>query len=426
MISIKNRLFPSFLILILAALCVTGCAGKHGKLMKSAQANYQVNNYEAALRDAVSALKQKPNYVEAQNFAPVFFNAAVAAAQDRVGALKTTSDKFKWDEVVAEYKGLIEINTLVQNLPPLTHKKTKQPITFEIQDYTRQLAEASEKAAEEHYQEGIRIADSSDDVETQKQAAKEFKTVEAFVPGYKDTLSRYEQTRSAGTKQIAILTFHGERLLGTVTDNITIAVLEDTVAREFLSIVPRVELAHVIAEQDLSSAEQIDEQTVTAIGKALGVHEIVVVQITGLIYTPPNTKVTKSDRQKTERKKTGTKRTVDEDGNVKTEPKYTDVKFTAEFSHHQRKSSVSIVGFYEILDAQTAELKKTEHFTTNHEFKAEWGSFTGDKDALKASDKRLLGKEQQAPAAPAEAVMVTEALNELSNELAEALKAYVH
>ena len=152
-------------------------------------------------------------------------------------------------------------------------------------------------------------------------------------------------------------------------------------------------------------------------------HEMVVVQITQLVYTPPHTKVTKSDRQKTEREKTGTKRTVDEDGNVKTEPKYTDVEITAKFSHHQRKSSVFIIGFYEILDAQTAELKKIEDFTIKHEFKAEWGSFTGDKDALRASDKRLLGKEEQAPA---KAIMVSEALNELSNELAEALKAYVH
>ena len=214
---------------------------------------------------------------------------------------------------------------------------------------------------------------------------------------------------------------HGA-LLGTVTDNPTIAVWEVRSPREFLSIVPRVELAHVIAEQDLSGAEQIDAQTVTDIGKALGVHEMVVVQITELVYTPPNTKVATSNRQKTESKKTGTKRTVDEDGNVKTEPKYSNVKITAKFSHHQRESSVSIIGFYEILDVQTAELKKTEDFTTKHEFKAEWGSFTGDKDALRASDKHLLGEEEQAPA---EAVMVSEALNELSNELAEALKAYV-
>ena len=38
MISMKNLLFPSFLTLVFALLCVTGCAGKHGKLMESAQA----------------------------------------------------------------------------------------------------------------------------------------------------------------------------------------------------------------------------------------------------------------------------------------------------------------------------------------------------------------------------------------------------
>ena len=100
MISIKNLLFLSLLILILAALCLTGCAGKHGELMKSAHASYQAKDYETALRDAVAALNQKPDYVEAQNFAPIFFNAAVAAAQESVEALKATSYKFKWDAIV--------------------------------------------------------------------------------------------------------------------------------------------------------------------------------------------------------------------------------------------------------------------------------------------------------------------------------------
>ena len=35
MISMKNLLFPSFLTLVFASLCLTGCARKHGKLMES-------------------------------------------------------------------------------------------------------------------------------------------------------------------------------------------------------------------------------------------------------------------------------------------------------------------------------------------------------------------------------------------------------
>ena len=44
-------------------------------------------------------------------------------------------------------------------------------------------------------------------METQKRAAKEFKVVEEFVPGYKDVQIRYEQSRNAGVKRMAIPTF---------------------------------------------------------------------------------------------------------------------------------------------------------------------------------------------------------------------------
>ena len=88
----KNLLFPSFLTVVFALLCLTGCAGKHGKLMESAQANYRVNDYEAALRDAVTALKHKPDYEKAQNFAPTFFNAAVNAKLKPLSQVPISSD----------------------------------------------------------------------------------------------------------------------------------------------------------------------------------------------------------------------------------------------------------------------------------------------------------------------------------------------
>ena len=426
----KNRFFQVFLILTFALLCLTGCAGKQGKLMKSAQANYQANDYEAALRDTVTVLKQKPNHVEAQNFVPIFFNAAVDVGQNRIKTLETTSDKFKWDEIVAEYNRLIEMNTLVQNLPPLTHKKTKQRITFETQDYSRQLAEASEKAAEAHYQEGIRLSASADDVETQKQTAKEFKTADTFVPGYKDAQSRYEQARSAGTKKIAILTVADESvnahaygvLRETITDNIIRIVLKDPEASEYLTIVSRYQLEQVMAAQDLSVTEQFDKQTVIDIGQALGVHEIVVVQMTQIDDTVPDTTSTTLNRQDTVRKKTGTKKTVDEDGNTKTESKYSDVTVTAKFTRHRRTSSASIIGSYRILDAQTATPKQSDNFIIEHQFVATWATYTGDKEALSKSESNELGNEKKAPA---KEVMVFEASNKLSRELAEVLKAHV-
>ena len=430
MVSMKNLLFPSFLTLVFALLCLTGCAGKHGKLMESAQASYRVNDYEAALRDAVMALKHKPDYDKAQNFAPTFFNAAVEVRQNKIKSLESSPDRFRWDGIVAEYKGLIEVNTLVKNLPPLIHKKTKQRITFETQDYSTQLRQASENAAEAHYQEGIRIADSAGDVETQKRAAKEFKMVAEFVPGYKDVRMRYEQSRSAGVKRMAILTFEDKSgkaraygaLSETITDNIISNVLNDTTATEFLAIISRDQLERIMSEQNLSFTGRFDAQSVAGIGAVAGVHELVIGQITQIIYTPARPKQTRWDRESTIRKKTGTERYVDNEGNTKTRAKYSNVRVSARVTRTHVESSVSIIGSYEIVDVKTAELKKADNFTIKHEFSAEWARFTGDVEALNRSDQALTSRAEEH--APVEDEMVLEAANQLASELAETLKAY--
>ena len=237
---------------------IVGCATKYSRLMESAQTHYQANAYEAALNDAVAALKLKPDYQPAQDLAPTVFKAAVLAREGKIKELEPSSEKFKWDAVVAHYNGLIKINNLVNNLPPLTHKKTKERIIFDTKNYTEQLSIASGKAAEEHYQEGIRLATLSDDIETQKKAAKEFKKAEVFVNDYKDSHSRYEKAKNAAIKRMAIMSFEnksGKEQYGAIsdmlTDRISSNILGDNSATEFLGLVSRNELERVIQEQKL-------------------------------------------------------------------------------------------------------------------------------------------------------------------------------
>ena len=431
MIAMKNLGFSNMLTLVVVSLCLTGCGGKHSEFMDRAQANYRVKDYNAALRDTVTALQYNPNYEKAQTYVKAFFDTAVRVHKDNINALENTSDRFKWDQLVIEYEGLIEVNSLVNSLPPLTNRKTSQPITFDIKDYTVELNNAAEKAAEAHYQEGIRLAEFSDDPDTQKRAAKEFKRVEEFVVGYKDTRTRYEQAKSAGVKRIAILTFKdksGRRrsygaISETITDNIISSILNDPEATEFLTIVSRNHLEQVIAEQDLDFAGLLDKRTVASLGNILGVHEIVVGQITQIIYIRPETKRTTLNREKTVRKKTGTEKYVDKNGKVKNRPKYSDVTLTAKLLYYELKSSVSIIGSYKILDAQTAELKKADNFNTEHEFISEWASFIGNEEALSRDDLILVSFDKEN--APIEDIMVLDAANKLAAELSEALKMHV-
>ena len=107
--------------MVLASLLLIGCAGKAGKLMESAETHYRVNDYEAALRDTVTALRYNPKYIRAQNFVQVYFKAAVKAEQNKLKMLEassselTSSGKFRCDEIVEAYRSLVRINTLVSD-----------------------------------------------------------------------------------------------------------------------------------------------------------------------------------------------------------------------------------------------------------------------------------------------------------------------
>lgn len=422
----------TILTLMYVFLFLTGCASKHGKLMKSAQTNYQAKQYEAALRDTVEALKLKPNYDKAQDVVTTFFNAAVEVRETEIEILEATPDPFKWDGIVAEYNGLIELNNLVKSLPStaLVHKKTKQPIIFNTKDYTTQLSKASEKAAEVHYQEGVHIAASSDDVDTQKRAAKEFKKAEEFVPGYKDASDRYERSRRAGVKKMAILPFEDRSgkaqfygmLLESIADQIIDSLLNDPSATEFLELISRDQLERNMREQRLDLTEIVDEQTAANLGEILGVHEIVIGEITKILYVPERTKGNTVTRTGTVRVESGTETYTDKEGKIKTRKTYADEKVSARFTHYTKESSASIIGSYQIIDVQTAGVRDSGDFDEKSEFKTEWGEFAGNEKALKKSDKELCKVEETF--APIEDEMISDVANMLSNQLAEYFREY--
>ena len=473
-------------IMFVCLSLIVGCATKHSRLMESAQAHYQANAYEAALNDAVAALKLKPDYQQAQDLAPTFFKAAVEAREDKIKEIESSPDKFKWDEIVAQYKGLIKINNLVKNLPPLTHKKTKERITFDTKDYTEQLSIASEKAAEahyqegirlaalsegdvlesqkkaakefgkaeqfvkgykdsssrrkkaesaadnmsaeKHYQEGIRLAASSDDVDTQKKAAKEFKKAEGFVKDYKDSRSRYEEAKSAGTKRIAIILENksGKEKYGAVADmvadQITTNILDNSSAAEFSDLVSRSELERVIQEQQLSITGMIDANTASGVGKLLGVHEIVTGSISYIDYSAPDVKKETFSKESTVQQSYKEKY-IDKEGKERTRTKWKDIPISASGTIFSRKASAKTRISYKIIQVQTAKILKSGEFTGSSEFKYQWGKCSGDERALSRALSNLCKKSEKDP--PPEPEMVREVLGEAASNLSSELIAYV-
>jgi hypothetical protein len=391
-----------------------GCAAltKYGKLEKSARQNYVNKNYDAAVFDCAASLTLKPDYDKAQALIKDAFSVAVSAHTNKINQLVPSSAKFKWDEIVSELEALIKLNETIKGLPTLTDKKTKRAIKFKTADYSDMLQKSKAKAAEAHYQEGLRLS-TLDGVDLQKQAAKEFKAADQYQPGYKDAAGRYQTTRQAGVKRMAIIPFEDKSgkngqygaISETVVDEVVSAVMNDPDATEFLEIISRDRLEQVMQEQKLGLTGVIDQQTAVELGKVLGVYEIVTGKITQVIYTPERT-VEENFR---------------EEGEIyvgKNQKRYVSAIVTV----YTRTSGASITGSYQIIDIKTARLKKSDSFIGKEDFSAKWATYSGDKEALGGASRNLISRSEEL--APVEEEMVSRAAHNLATSLAQSFKQY--
>ncbi len=409
-------------LLLIAMICIAqiflSCAtfSKYGKLEKSARDHYATGRYDSAVFECAQSIKLNPTYEKAQILIQDAFRAAVNSHERNIKQLKSSTAQFRWDDIVIHYESLSKLNEIIASLPILFNKKTKEVIKFEITDYTADLAEAKENAAVVHYQEGLRLS-QNEVIDIQKQAAKEFKKALAYRPGYKDAEVWYEKCRRAGIKRMAIIPFADksgkEGQYGAtselISDEVISSVMNNPAATEFLEIISRTELEPVLHEQKLGLTGLIDEQSAAELGKVLGVHEIMMGQITQIIYTPA-TKTSRNEQQKgTVSVKVG-------------KDQYESREVHATVTFYKKMTKATITGSYKIIDVNTARLKTSRSFSEDADFMTEWATFSGHENALSSDAKRLIQRFEEP--APVEAEMVNQAASNLSKSLANALIQY--
>ncbi len=431
-IGVIMKLTPinSKLMLAVIFLAITGCSifTTHGQFTSSAKQAYTVGNYDKAVMDLVVALKSKPTYKKALNLIQDSFKQSVAAHKRGLELANLSQDPFKWDEIVAHYEGLDQVNVAVSQLPILRHAKSGVEITFSVESYIVQLADARPKAAEAHYQSGITLSQSSDDLQTQKKAALEFKAAQRYVANYKDAASRYESSRKAGMKRIAVMPFEDKSgamgrygdISGVIVDDIVRIVMSDADAMEFMELISREQLQSVLTEQDLGMSGAMDESTVVEVGKLLSVHEILTGKISSITYAPPATtnttnEVTRSVVVKTESYK-------DKDGKTKKKKIYGDVK--AKVTTYTKSSRAEISGSFTVVDAKTAKILRTEAFTGTANFTHRWAKYSGDSRAVSTVTKILIALNADSKPTPVAGELVNEAGRDLARSLASSLKEY--
>jgi len=411
----EHRLFSFFAVGV--ALLFAGCAAlsQYGQLEDRARENSARGNFDQAVLDVVQSLKLKPDYEKSQQLLIEIFPQAVEMHLARIDAAKNSSAAFKWDKVVAEYVALDRISGAVDFLIVTEYAKIKNPFHFDLRNYSQELTEPLNKAAEDHYQEGLLHA-KVDSMESQKKAASAFRTAMGYVSDYKNCEALYEKARKAGIKRIAIITFEnksGKSGYGAVgeaiVDGVVGGVTTDPSASDLLEVVPRSRLEQVMREQKLGVGNFVDNKTASKLGKILGVHEIVVGSINQIVASPQ-----RDTRREIHKKQHICER---EDKNHKCEH---EEEARAEVTVIDRTAGATISVTYNVMDVKTGEQKQTKNVFGRYAFNAEWAIYRGNEKALSAAERQLVAHGESN--SPVDEEMVGMAQGDLVKQIALELK----
>jgi len=397
----KNVLY--FFVVLFSVAVFFGCSPKAWEF---AQQEYSRGNIYEAVKWSASTLREKPNYTDAI----VFLSDVLPTTYNNLSQkAKTAESKNDWDTAVDVYRQIAQISDIAKSILPQTNEDTKAIVKFETKDVSSELENAINKAAELHYNSAINLENSS----RTKDAAKEYTKALSYIPNYKDAAERYEKMRTAAIKRVAIMTFEnksGKEQFGAVGENISdqsiSAAMSDSKNMEFLEFVTRDRLNELMAEKQLGQVGQLDEKTASNAGKVLGIHSFIFGKVNNIaINTPPETK---SDvaQQKTLR-------------NYETKQDY---NVSAMVTVTTRKASATVKCTYQIIDVTKGTIVKSGTVDGTEDVVVKFGRFRGQEKALNDEYLRLCGKEDEYP--PSEDVLVTKAIEKLSQKLATEVASY--
>lgn len=420
-------------ILTLLLVILTGCS-KNVRLYNEAKKQFQNRNYEAALRSNAESLKLKPNYQKAQELLPQVYPLAVKTRLDNVNRIKKADSANKWDLLVPEYQALVSIYDTMAELPRLVHPKTKIPFNYDPVDYRPQLQESKMGAAEYHYQLGLTKSRQSDDPDVQKEASKEFKLAMDFVENYKDAAERYAQARKKAVKRLAIVPFENKTkdrerfgaIADILVDNVIRTLVQDKSTAEYLEIINRSNVQSVIDEQKLAVSGMVDEASSVRLGQLLGAHEILTGKILQVDVVPSRiTSVELKESANVEIQQGDPEYEPENEDEEEDTPKKKATKnVQCLYDKFTKTASARIMASFTITDVSSGTVKVQDTCVGSFEFTDTWArKKSGDDRALTPATKALISKADPLP--PSEKQMVSDALEQLSQQFINKIKGYV-
>ena len=181
-----KSIFYSYLIIVVV---LSGCS--------SGKSTFERGNYYEAVITAVNRLRRNNDHKKSVETLRQAYPMAVSFFEDKARISLSSSERFKWSEVVRSYTA---INTMYDEIKrcPGALAVIPDPV-----NYFSKLQEAKQNAAEENYAAGI-LALQTGTRDDAKQAYAYFRITNEYVPGYKEVKDYLDAALAAATVKIVV------------------------------------------------------------------------------------------------------------------------------------------------------------------------------------------------------------------------------
>lgn len=151
-----------------------------------ASKNYlERNDEQKALQDAVRKLNKNADDALAQEAIPILYGNIQKANLARIKSYEIGADISRWDKIIGQYEQLQDIYANIVNSTPAFRLVTPE-------NYSTQLLEAKQSAAEAYYQAAEEVMNRPGR-DNAKKAYNYFKKVSRYQAGYKDVQGKMAQ-----------------------------------------------------------------------------------------------------------------------------------------------------------------------------------------------------------------------------------------
>lgn len=436
--------------LIISLLLITGCKSltKEGSLLSEARKLEKNGNYYSAAINTMESVKIDNEYKDAIDFLKYIYPKANSDLLKKIEFSKNSEKEFKNDDVALYYKNLKTLNETSKTLPNIYDPEIKMMISLSYTDYSAELSEANEKAAEDHYQKGLYFLEK-EGRENSKNAVKQFETTLAYVPGYKNSNALKEEAIEAGTQILAFLPIENRswdlsnrQFSEMIESEIISNLMSKPEVMKYTKIVDR-SLQDTLIEQQLGSLSSVmDDSSSLEIGRLLNANIVITSVINAAKIEGPYTQMKEKQRMEKIRVEEPVQGGTLENATQNLDNPYNNSDFfsnsassnaqqynyitkvvRAEVRIYEKKISIDTNVSYKAVDIETGTILKSDTIYVNLEDSCTWAEWNGDERALTWEDKKLINNHEQSVASSEQ--IATMGAKEAGKKIAAGLSEYL-